>query len=58
MCHELIGNKKGFLSLDLKHPYRLIFEPFNDDIKKKADGVLDWSSVKAVRIVGVEDTHG
>ena len=56
-CHELKGNKKNQLSLDLKHPLRLIFEPSSQDIQRKEDGGLDWSSVNAVEIIGVEDTH-
>lgn len=24
-CHELKGNLKGYLSVDLDHPYRLVF---------------------------------
>ncbi len=57
-CHELKGNKKGQLSLDVEHPFRLIFEPSNEGIKKKDDDGLDWSSVNAVRIINIEDTHG
>ncbi len=56
-CHELKGDKKGQLSLDLEHPLRLILEPAGDDVQLKGDGGLDWNSVKAVQIVGVEDTH-
>ena len=57
-CHELVGNRAGQLSLDLKHPYRLILEPANDPIPRKEDGGLDWSQVTKVLIIGVEDTHG
>ena len=57
-CHELIGDRGGQLSLDLDHPYRLIFEPANDPIPCKTDGGLEWKDVTAVEIVGVEDTHG
>lgn len=57
-CHELKGNLAGQLSVDLDHPYRLLFEPANDPVPYKADGGLDWSKVTAVRILGVEDTHG
>jgi plasmid maintenance system killer protein len=57
-CHELKADKKGQLSLDLQHPYRLLFEPCGEGVQKKEDGGLDWSSVKAVRILDVEDTHG
>ena len=56
-CHELKGDKKGKLSLDLEHPLRLIFEPSSDDVNKKEDGGMDWNLVKAVQIIDVEDTH-
>jgi plasmid maintenance system killer protein len=56
-CHELKGDRKGQLSLDLDHPYRLIFEPHGEAIKHKEDRRLDWASVTGVRIIGVEDTH-
>lgn len=42
-CHELIGDRSGQLSLDLDHPYRLIFEPANDPVPRKNDGGLDWT---------------
>lgn len=56
-CHELKGNRKGQLSVDLDHPYRLTFEPADNPIPKKPDGGLDWNKVTVVRIIGVEDTH-
>ncbi len=56
-CHELLHDRAGQLSLDLDHPYRLIFEPVDDPIPVKTDGGLDWSKITAVRIIGVEDTH-
>jgi plasmid maintenance system killer protein len=56
-CHELKGNLAGLLALDLQHPDRLIFEPANDPIPRKADGGLDWPKVTAVRILRVEDYH-
>jgi plasmid maintenance system killer protein len=56
-CHELCGNLQGRLSLDLDHPYRLIFEPANDPVPRKIDGGLDWSRLTAVRILEVRDTH-
>lgn len=57
-CHELKGDRAGQLSLDLHHPYRLIFEVANEPIPRKPDGGLNWEQVTAVRILGVEDTHG
>lgn len=56
-CHELMGDRAGQLSVDLKHPYRLIFEPANEPVPQKADGGLDWSEITMIRICGVEDTH-
>ncbi len=56
-CHELKGDRRGQLSLDLVQPYRLIFEVASEPILRKPDGGLDWKQVTAVRILGVEDTH-
>jgi proteic killer suppression protein len=55
--HELDGDRLGQLSIDLKHPDRLLFEPANDPIPRKSDGGLDWSGVTAIRVIGVIDTH-
>jgi plasmid maintenance system killer protein len=56
-CHELHGNLADHLSLDLDHPYRLIFVPGLDPIPRKEDGGLDWTQVTVVKIVGIKDTH-
>jgi plasmid maintenance system killer protein len=56
-CHELSSNRKGQLSVDLDHPYRLIFIPANDPIPRKADGGLDWDSVTEIAILEIADTH-
>jgi plasmid maintenance system killer protein len=55
-CHELHANLAGFLSLDLDHPYRLLFRPA-DGTDPGPGGGLDWSKVSAVTIVSVTDTH-
>lgn len=58
-CHELTeGKRSGQLSMDLDHPYRLIFVPDHDPVPMREDGGLDWSQVTAIKILGVEDTHG
>lgn len=57
-CHELTGKLKGKLSLDLDGPYRLLIEPAMDPRPTREDGGLDWSQVTAIRILGIEDTHG
>lgn len=56
-CHELVGNRKGQLSIDLDHPFRLIFVQGHAQRPEKADGGLDWSNVTAIRIVEIVDTH-
>jgi plasmid maintenance system killer protein len=56
-CHELTGNRKGEFSLDLDHPYRLIFVPDHYPISLKPDGGIDWKEITSVLITGVEDTH-
>lgn len=56
-CHELKGDKKGQLSLDIEHPLRLIFEPLNENIEYKNNSEIDWKLVNSIKIIGVEDTH-
>ncbi len=57
-CHELKGNRKGQISVDLDHPYRLLFTVANDPVPVKSDGGLDWNNITAIKIIAVEDTHG
>ncbi len=54
--HELTGNLRGIFSVDLVHPYRLLFKP-NDPVPHRLDGGIDRKSVTEIVIVGVEDTH-
>lgn len=57
-CHELTkGKRSGQLSVDLDHPYRLIFKPEHDPVPKLIDGGLDWAEVTAIKIIGIENTH-
>lgn len=57
-CHPLKGDLKGLWSVDLEHPYRLIFEPATDPLPMLKSGGLDTGRVTTVRILKVEDTHG
>lgn len=57
-CHELREDRNGQLALDLRGPYRLIFEPAHDPLPTNEGGGLDWKRVTAVRILEVEDYHG
>jgi proteic killer suppression protein len=56
-CHELKGDLKGQLAVNLDHPYRLLFEPAHDPVPTKTDGGLDWIKVTAVRILEIVDYH-
>ncbi len=56
-CHQLSGDCEGQLSVDLEHPYRLLFIPANDPIPVKQDGGLDWAKVTEIEIVEIVDTH-
>ena len=55
-CHELRGARAGQLSVDVVHPYRLVFEVVGP-VPRKPDRGLDWTGVKQVRILEVGDTH-
>lgn len=56
-AHELTGNSRGQISLDLSQPYRLIVTPTDPDSARRPDGGLDWSQVEAVVVEEVVDTH-
>ena len=55
-CHELTGDRRGQLSLDLVHPQRLIIEPA-EPVPRTQDGGLDWAAVTRVVVVEIADTH-
>jgi plasmid maintenance system killer protein len=55
-CHELKGDLKGTFSVDLKHPYRLLFKPIKEpDVTDEQER---WRSITSIDITGIEDTHG
>ena len=56
-CHALTGNRSGQLSVDLEHPYRLLFIPAHDPVPTRADGGLDWRLVTEIEILEIVDTH-
>ena len=55
--HELKANRDEQISVDVKHPYRLLMRPDHDDTPRKPDGGLDWSRITRVIITEVTDTH-
>lgn len=56
-CHELQGDRAGHLSLDLHHPFRLVFRPTVEPFPLKEDGGLDWDEVDAITVVEIVDYH-
>jgi proteic killer suppression protein len=56
-CHGLTRDRKGQLAVDLVHPRRLLFVPDHDPLPVKPDGGLDWTAVKKILVLSVEDYH-
>jgi proteic killer suppression protein len=56
-CHELKGHRAGIFSVDLEHPYRLLFRPDHDPVPTREEGGIDWSQINEIEIISVEDTH-
>lgn len=55
--HPLKGNRVGQLSVDLDHPYRLIFVPDHNPVPEVPSGGVDWNSIIKVKILEIADTH-
>ena len=55
--HELKGRRKGTFAVDLKHPFRLVFEPAENPVPRREDGGMDLEHVLTIRILKVEDYH-
>ncbi len=56
-AHELTGDRAGQISVDVKHPRRLLLQPDHTEVPRKPDGGLDWKRVTKVKILGIIDTH-
>jgi plasmid maintenance system killer protein len=58
-CHELKGDGAGTFTVDLKQPYRLIFESAAPpDSPDRSDEQKRWSAITAINVLTIEDTHG
>ena len=55
-CHELDGNRRGQLALELDGGKRLIFSPNGSNIHR-IDGGLQWALVESVCVLEVVDYH-
>lgn len=56
-CHQLTGKEAGIFSVDLGHPYRLLFIPADDPVPLCDDGGIDTKRVKEIEIIDIRDTH-
>lgn len=56
-CHELVGDRKGEISMDIEHPYRLLFTVNHNPLPTLDAGGLDWSKVTSIQILSITDTH-
>jgi toxin HigB-1 len=54
-CHELGGDRKGELAVDLHGSRRLMFRPTDQDRAIGSDGALKWAAVTAVTVRGIAD---
>lgn len=55
-CHELNGILKGIFSINLKHPYRLLVKP-TENQQREIYNLQDWGNIDEVILVGIEDTN-
>lgn len=56
-CHELKGNLKGSLAVDLHGAFRVIFTPDHEPVPAKEDGGMDWTQINAILITDITDYH-
>lgn len=55
--HPLKENRRGQFSVDLDHPYRLLFVPDHDPVPELPSGGTDLRAVTRVMIIEIGDTH-
>ena len=54
---ELKAERKGLFSMRLAGGYRLIFKPSGNPLPVKPDGGIDWTQIRVITILSVEDYH-
>ena len=55
--HELQGIDKGKFAVDVKQPFRIIFEPAHDPVPYKEDGGIDLERITEICIIEVGNYH-
>ena len=56
-CHQLKGERKEKIAVDLYGGLRLVFQPDHHRVPRKPDGGLDWIRVIKIYIVEIVDYH-
>ena len=56
-CHELSGKQEGQFSVDIEHPYRLLFVSAENPVPRLKDKGIDRSKVREIEIIDIKDTH-
>jgi proteic killer suppression protein len=54
--HELTAGRNEQISVDAKHPYRLILACNHEEHPRKPDGGLDWARITKVQLIEIVDT--
>ena len=55
--HQLKNNRKGQFAVDIKQPFRIVFEPANDPIPMLDDGGIDIKKVTKIKVIWIGDYH-
>jgi proteic killer suppression protein len=55
--HELKADRNEQISVDVKHPYRLLMIPNHEETPRKPDGGLDWARITRITVLEIADTH-
>ncbi len=55
--HQLTEDRKGQFSVDLVHPYRLVFTPNHEPVPLAEDGGINLQQVTEIKILEVIDYH-
>ena len=57
-CHQLFGNLKDNLAVDISGNHRIIYKPKHNPVPLKEEAGLDWSQVTKIEISQIgEDYH-
>jgi plasmid maintenance system killer protein len=58
-CHALKADLAGTFSVDVVHPYRLLFVPVDvPPAAESTDEKQRWHSITSIEIIEIKDTHG